>query len=156
MNLDCLKDKWLRPDYHLISLSRLVQTACNIGNFSQLVTSPTRSQFNRARNKTDISCIDHVYCNRKYRCSQVSVITFGNSDHDLLSYTRLSKVPPSPARTLRKRSYKTFDQNQFLSDLSEVDWRPVYTCQDVDQAVTTFTRLYQSVLDDHAPWIQFQ
>ena len=31
MNLDALNNKWHRPDYHLASLSRLVQTACQLG-----------------------------------------------------------------------------------------------------------------------------
>ena len=156
MNLDCLDGKWLRPDYHLVSLARLVQTACNLNNFSQLVTSPTRSQFNRARSMMDISCIDHVYCNTKFRCSKVLVHSFGNSDHDIVCYTRFSKEPRPPACTVRKRSYKGFEQNKFLADLAKVDWGPVYSCKDVDDAEITFTRLFQSILNIHAPWITFQ
>ena len=156
MNLDCLGGKWLRPDYSLLSLSKLVQVACSISNFTQLVTSPTRSQYNSVKRVTDISCIDHVYCNSKFRCSEVSVIPFGNSDHDILSYIRYSKVPPSPARTIRKRSYKNFEKEKFLSDLGKIDWTPVYSCQDVDHSEVTFTRLFQSVINVHAPWVQYQ
>ena len=156
MNLDTLEGRWLKPDYPLISLSRLVQSACNLGNFHQLVNSPTRSQYNRAKNKTDISCIDHIYCNTKFRCSNAFVTSFGNSDHDIVGYTRFSKVPCSPARSVRKRSYKKFDKDKFLADLSSIHWDQVYMCQEVDQAESTFTRLFQSVLDVHAPWIQFQ
>ena len=63
MNLDSLHDNWLRPSYSLYSLSKLVQQACNVSNFSQLVTSPTRIQYNSIRKTTSISCIDHLYCN---------------------------------------------------------------------------------------------
>ena len=156
MNLDCLDGKWLRPDYHLLSLSKMVQTACNISNFSQLVTSPTRSQFNRVRGVMDISCIDHVYCNTKFRCSKVSILSFGNSDHDIIEYTRVSKVPRPPACTVRKRSYKDFKHDEFLAELAKVDWGPVYSCKDVDEAETTFSRLFLSILNTHAPWITFQ
>ena len=156
MNLDILKGRWLQPDYPLVSLSRLVQSACNIGNFHQLVNSPTRSQYNRIKNKTDISCIDHIYCNTKFRCSDVFVLSFGNSDHDIVGYIRFSKIPCSPARSVRKRSYKNFDKDKFLADLSSINWDEVYRCQGVDQAESTFTRLFQSVLDAHAPWINFQ
>ena len=145
MNLDCHEGKWLRHNYSLLSLSRLVQVACNLNNFTQLVTQPTRIQYNSIRNETSVSCIDHLYCNTKHRCSRVSVIPFGNSDHDLLSYTRYPKEPVSPSRTIRKRSYKNFEKNLFLNDLSEVDWSPVYSCQDVDLAEATFTRLFLSV-----------
>ena len=156
MNLDSLDGRWLRPDYHLISLSRMVQAACTTSNFSQLVTCPTRAQFNSVRGTTDISSIDHVYCNTKFRCSEVSVITFGNSDHDLICYTRFSKEPAPPASTIRKRSYKEFDKDKFLADLSKVDWGLVYHCQEVDEAECTFTRIFQSILNIHAPWIVFQ
>ena len=33
MNLDCLDNRWLQPDYHLITLSRLVRDCCNMVNF---------------------------------------------------------------------------------------------------------------------------
>ena len=48
MNLDSLDGKWLHPDYRLLSLSRLVQSTCNATNFSQLVSDPTRLQYNSA------------------------------------------------------------------------------------------------------------
>ena len=58
MNLDVLNGKWLRSDYHLVSLSKLVQNSCNLGDFSQLVTVPTRFQFNSVKGTTEISCIE--------------------------------------------------------------------------------------------------
>ena len=156
MNLDALEGKWLRPDYHLVTLSRLVQTACHLGNFSQLVSVPTRFQYNSVQQKTDISCIDHVYTNTKYRCSSVTVIPFGGSDHDAVGYIRYSKAPPSPARTIRKRSYKEFVQENFISDLKKVEWHEVFMAQDVDIATEIFTRKFVGVLNLHAPWIIFQ
>ena len=156
MNLDALENRWLDPTYHLVTLSKQVQSACNLCNFSQLVSLPTRFQFNSVRNTTAISCIDHVYTNRKYRCSEVSVIPFGGSDHDIIGYTRYTKVPPEPARTIRKRSYKNFVQEDFLQELGKVDWTEVYHCQDVDSAAATFTRKFVDVLNSHAPWIVYQ
>ena len=156
MNIDVLNNKWLRPDYHLLSLSNLLQSACNLGNFSQLVSKPTRSQFNSIRGTMDISCIDHIYTNYKFRCSKVSVLAFGASDHDILGYTRFSKDPPTPARTMRKRSYKKFNPEDFLDDLRQADWLQVYQCLDVDDATSTFTNIFKAVLDKHAPWIIFQ
>ena len=98
MNIDTLDGKWLRSDYHLISLSRILRSACDTGNFSQLVSQPTRAQFNSASGVTNISCIDHIYTNFKFRCSTPSCVPFGASDHDLIGYTRFSKDPPSPAK----------------------------------------------------------
>ena len=128
MNLDALDDRWLQPTYHLVTLSRLVIAACNLGDISQLVTLPTRFQYNSVKGTTAISFIDHVYTNRKFRCSSVSVIPFGGSDHDMISYTRDTKAPLEPGRPIRKRSYKNFVQDNFLHDLGAVDWSDVYLC----------------------------
>ena len=156
MNLDALNGRWLESDYHLVTLSRLVQTSCNLGNFSQLVSVPTRFQHNSVRQITDYSCIDHVYTNTKFRCSSIEVTTFGGSDHDLIGYIRYTKVPPEPARTIRKRSYKNFVQEEFLGDLRAVDWSEVYQCEDVDISTEIFTRKFIDVLNLHAPWVVFQ
>ena len=43
MNIDFLKNKWLTPGYHLISLSRMLKITCDAFNLSQLVLEPTAS-----------------------------------------------------------------------------------------------------------------
>ena len=86
----------------------------------------------------------------------MTVTSFGSSDHDMIGYTRYSKDPPEPARTIRKRSYKNFDSVKYLEDLSLVDWTDVLCCPDLDLATEIFTRKFKSVLDVHAPWIKYQ
>ena len=154
--MDSYLDKWMKNDYHLASLSRLVQNACNVSNFCQLVREPTRVMNNSVTNSTDISCLDHVYCNAKFKCSVPLVIPFGASDHDMVSYVRFSKDPPVPARTIRRRSYKHFIEEDFLYDMSLVNWSKVYACVDVDQAVNPFNKKFQQVLYVHARWITVQ
>ena len=44
------------------------------------------------------------------------MISFGDSDHDIIKYTRYSKNPPVPARILYKRSYKDFNEDAFIVD----------------------------------------
>ena len=156
MNLDTLVGKWLNPNYSLVSLSRLVESLCKAVNLTQLVSSPTRSQFNSITGNTDMSCIDHVYTNVRYRCSSVSVFSFGGSDHDLIGYIRYSKDPPQPSKTIRKRTYKNFVVEDFLADLNSVDWTEVLHCEDVDQAADHLTGKFRQVLNRHAPWIVFQ
>ena len=156
MNLDSLDGRWQNVNYHLHSLAKLVQSACQLGNFSQLVQLPTRFQFDSVSGTTKVSCIDHVYTTHKFRCSGVNIIPFGNSDHELLEYVRYSKVPGTPSRTIRRRSYKDFTLQKFLADLGLVDWSPVYMNQDVDIAVNQFTQLFLKVLNVHAPWIVYQ
>ena len=45
---------------------------------------------------------------------------------------------------------------QHLTGLKSVDWTQVYSCQDVDFAALTFTRLFTQVLNQQAPWIIYQ
>ena len=156
MNLDVLDGRWLKPGYSLISLSRLVESVCKTLNFTQLVRTQTRSQFNSTTGKTDISCIDHVYTNARFRCSDVSVFSFGGSDHDIIGYTRYSKDPPQPSKTIRKRTYKKFVREEFLADLSLVDWTEVLQCVDVDHAADVLTDKFRQVLNNHAPWTVYQ
>ena len=140
----------------LFSLANMISATYNIGCFSQLVQEPTKFQYNSVTNSTNFSCIDHVYTTHKFRCSDVRVVPFGNSDHDLIEYVRYCKEPPAPSRTIRKRSYKNFDLEKFREDLQLVDWSPVYENQDVDNAVSKFTSLFNYVLNHHAPWVVFQ
>ena len=74
----------------------------------------------------------------------------------MVSFTRLSKPPPEVSRTIRLRSYKYFEDEQFLSDIAELDWLDVLACPDLDVATEIFTNKFKSVLDLHAPWIAFQ
>ena len=154
INLDY--QRWLQPSYRLHSLTRLVQNVCNAYNFSQLVTEPTRLMYNSISMITEVSCIDHIYCNFKHKCSSPRVIVCGASDHDIISYVRYSKGPTLPGRTMRRRSYKNFVKENFLADLAAVDWRDVLTTGDLDHAVDLLTKKLNCVLDNHAPWILFQ
>ena len=107
--------------------------------------------YNSVAKIVEMSCIDHVYCNYKHKCSVPRVIVSGASDHDILSYVRFSKSPPSPARTIRRRSYKNFVEKDFLEELSAVDWTDVYASNDIDDAVHIFTEKFRFVLNQHAP-----
>ena len=98
-NLDSLNEKWLSTGYSLKSLANMVLTCCSTNNLSQLVTEPTRIQYNSVKGETAMSCIDHVYSTAKHRVSDVKVLSFGASDHNIIMYTRYSKEPIAPSRT---------------------------------------------------------
>ena len=134
----------------------MVESCCQVNNISQLVKNITRVQYNTINQSTSVSCIDHVYTNVKYRCSEVTITSFGSSDHDIIGYTRYSKEPPAPSKTIRKRSYKNFDSIKFLEDLSKVSWTHVLSCPDLDLATHIFTTNFKKVLDFHAPYITYQ
>ena len=151
MNIDVYQGRWLKSDYHLLSLSKLIKSACDISNFHQLVQEVTRVQFNSVSNTTNMSCLDHIYTNARFRCSDATVTSFGDSDHDIVSYTRYSKNPPIPAIIVCKRSYKKFNSQAFLNEVENTDWSEVYSCNDVDMATECFTRKFRYILNVHAP-----
>ena len=156
LNLDSLNGRWLETGYSLVTLGRMVVDCCNTNNFTQMVDKVTRVQFNSIRNETATSCIDHLYCNAKHRISSVRVVTFGASDHDAIAYTRFSKEPTPPARTIRKISYKNFIEDDFIRDVSRLDFTDVYCSREVDGAADLLTAKLVDVLNFHAPWIVFQ
>ena len=156
INIDMYQGRWLQPNYPLLSLSNLIKNSCNINNLSQLVNDVTRAQYNSITNTTEISCIDHIYTNAKFRCSDPVVISFGDSDHDLIKYTRYSKNPPVPARIVCKRSYKDLNEDAFIEDIAVIDWSEVYGCNDADIAAEVFTRKFRTILNVHAPWVRVQ
>ena len=156
INIDVYQGKWLQPNYPLLPLSKLIKNFCHANNFHQLVENVTRVQYNSVSDITELSCIDHVYTNTRFRCSSPTVISFGDSDHDLVRYIRYSKNPVKPTRTLRTRSYKKFKRVDFIQDVANVDWQDVYSCRDVDSAVEVFTNKFRYILNNHAPWVNFQ
>ena len=69
-----LQGRWLDLAFYLYTLAQIVQTSCNSNNFSKLVKNVTRAQYNYVNNNTDLSCIDCIYTNCKYKCSPPTVI----------------------------------------------------------------------------------
>ena len=112
--------------------------------------------YNSISKTKEMSCIDHIYCNYKHKISPPRVVVCGASDHDAVSYIRYSKGPPMPARTIRRRSYKDFVEESFLADLATLDWSDVLATDDIDAAVDILTMKFNSILNQHAPWIVFQ
>ena len=58
--------------------------------------------------------------------------------------------------TIRKRSYRNFDIDKYLEDVSAIDFRDLYCTLDVDEAAQLLTNKIVEVLNVHAPWIVFQ
>ena len=84
------------------------------------------------------------------------ILSFGDSDHDIVTYTRYLKNPATPARIVCKRSYKIFNNEAFKADVANTDWTDVYRCEDVDQAADCFTQKFKYILNVHAPWVRVQ
>ena len=53
--------------------------------------------------------------------------------------------------TIKYRSFKTFDDNAFKHDLSQVPWEVLSTCNDVDEIVHVWNFLFLETVNKHAP-----
>ena len=67
MNLDSYHNKWMDPSYKLYSLAQSVYSFCTAHNIDQLVEDVTRVQHDSVNNRTNVSCIDHIYTNVRFK-----------------------------------------------------------------------------------------
>ena len=74
----------------------------------------------------------------------------------MISGIRRSKSFKSSPKYLRKRSYKKFDPQLFISAVKQIRWLDLYLCEDVDEAVEIFTKRITNILDVMAPMKTFQ
>ena len=132
------------------SLKRKLQVAATECNVSQIVNVPTRINVNMDGVRT-ATCIDHFYTNAPDKCSKVMSVRMGFSDHNLIVMTWKANLPKTGPKIIHKRMYRKFVEKSFLNDLEKVDWNPVLEAYDIDNALDSFTKIFSSACDKHAP-----
>ena len=148
--------KWLDEDYKYKELSEMVQTFMLESSCCQLVKENTRSEVVQG-GSVSASCIDHCYTNSPEKVSKPEVVAVGNSDHLGVVITKYSRATKTKPNTVKKRSYKNFLVEDFLTEVMESDINRVVTaCNDVDAAAEIFEEMFKTILDKHAPVKIFQ
>ena len=69
----------------------------------------------------------------------------------LVFATRYSRTIKSASRYIRKRSYKNFNSEVFVSAIRQVRWLDLYLCEDVNTAVQILSSKIVFILDTMAP-----
>ena len=100
--------------------------------------------------------IDHVVttnCNNITASGELKICL---GDHYLVYCARkLRGGVKHQHKYITSRQLKNFNQEAFLSDLSEVDWEAlVANAQDIDDAVRKWTQLFALILEKHAPTLR--
>ena len=113
---------------------------------SQLISGPTRHFPGQKP-----SGLDHIFTNAPEKILSVSKHHIGASDHMLISTCRSSKSIRSMPQYIRKRCYKNFSPNNFISAVRKIKWLDIYLCTDVNEAVTLLTNQLNSILNIMAP-----
>ena len=115
-------------------------------------------QFTRVRQVGDTvqrSCLDHVIVNCVDKISNLQVHGDGSSDHLGITLNKFSREIRTSVRTARRRVYKTFDQQAFLSDIKTAKecgyFSPILNTDDIELAGDIFSEVFNRILDHHTP-----
>ena len=47
---------------------------------------------------------------------------------------------------------KSFDEDQFKRTLEQIPWETAFVCEDIDDVVYAWEKMFNSALNDHFPW----
>jgi len=114
---------------------------------TQMINTPTR-EFNNSQ-----TIIDHMYSDNPQNIIWTSVPKIGLSDHYPIFCSRKInfKINKSNHHYITYRSFKTFNEENFLSDLNNVDWNILLDCSDVNETLQSFIETFLAVVDKHVP-----
>ena len=116
----------------------------------QLVKVPTR--------ETEVSStlIDHVYSNSPSNISSLIVPKVGISDHYPIFMTRKinASLPKSSHYTIKYRSYKNFNEEVFVNELSSAPWDIIKVFEDPDDILETWSKMFLDIVDIHLPELE--
>ena len=97
--------------------------------------------------------IDHIYVSNEENVSRASVSKIGISDHCAVFCNRKinSCFKKKSHKSITYRSFKHFNENDFLNDLMLVDWSVLESIDYVDTMLETWYSLFMDTVNTHAP-----
>ena len=99
--------------------------------------------------------IDHMYVTESESIRDISVPQFSPSDHYPICCTwnvkGNYKAPQGIHKSIRYRSAKNFNKEQFLSELMTAPWYLIKQCYNVDESLDLWMTLFNEVLNNHLP-----
>ena len=98
--------------------------------------------------------IDHIYCNCDKNISHIHVPRIGISDHYPVYCSRKVnfKEKTNSHNFIKYRSFKTFSEQAFISDLINVPWGVMNTdANDANDVLNTWVSNFSSVVNNHIP-----
>ena len=124
--------------------SQFLDSMCSYSLFPS-ITQPTRVTH---KSKT---LIDNIFVNFHSPDTVSGNITVSISDH-LAQFILIPsrKVLEKPQKVF-KRCYKNFDKEKFTHDIDNINWNEHIKDENINDSVSIFLKLFDSVLDIHAP-----
>ena len=114
---------------------------------TQLVSEATRVTSDSS------TLIDHIYSNCPENVNSLNVPKIGLSDHFPIFITRKmhNKPPQNVHFTIAYRSFKNFNEAEFIEDLQTVPWDTIKLFEDIDDIMDAWLDLFSQVDDKHVP-----
>lgn len=137
---------WLSPHCPMKNKLKSTATACGL---KQIITQPTRVATSALGNSA--TCIDHIFTNNFNQCSKAVSVPTGCSDHNIIGVTRKTKLPKCGSKIIHKRTYRYFNQEEYVNEIQSADWSEVYNECNPDSALNRFMNMLMKIIDKHAP-----
>ena len=150
--LACEKEIYLMGDFNRdllqVNIKKTWLEYMESFGLEQIVKSPTRI--------TDHSetLIDHIYCNNLSNVLSTKVPILGLSDHFPVFVTRKlnsSSVLKKSHHSISYRSFKNFNEAEFINDLSSTPWDVIKIFDDTNDIVESWSSLFLDIIDKHLP-----
>ena len=122
-----------------------LKTMCDVFDYTNIVKKATC--FTKYALPT---LIDVILTNKPNFCQNVSNFNCGLSDyHNMISFQLKGYLPKIKKEFIWYRSYKNFDNEQFIDDLRSVNFENLTSVDDVNKAYSNFQSAFVDVIDKH-------
>ena len=136
-----------------ICLLRKTSNLCNtylstlmVFGLKQLITDATKVA------TLSSALIDHILSNTSEKICQFGTISLGLSHHCMVFVARnVVKGQINSHNTVKLKSLKRYRKEEFVNQLSALNWQDVLSSSDVSKAWDLFKDFFHSVLDVAAP-----
>ena len=124
--------------------SQFLNSMCSYSLFPT-ITQPTRVT---PKSRT---LIDNVFINFHSPDVISGNITISISDHLAQFICIPTRKKTEKPEKVTKRCYKNFEKEKFIQDISAINWNELISESNVNNSISIFLKLFESVLDNHAP-----
>ena len=117
---------------------------------AQLINKPTRVA------STSATLLDHIYCTSSQTIADIGLSDFNISDHSGIWCKKQITTPKYRKDThiyTTFRTFKHFNKDSFLTDLSFAPLPNVYNYSDPNLALNCWYSIFLPILNKHAPFI---
>ena len=112
----------------------------------QLVNKPTRVT------SSSSTLVGHIFTSHPAKVRNVDVPKIGLSDHYPTCVVFKNNFGTKRCHsTIKYRSFKNFDQKQFLDDLNQCPWNSINSTENIDNMLEIWYTLFLDVINKHLP-----